>query len=160
MHIGGVVNDRKSPIISQYGATRINIIIEWENPEPRTRDQVWLTHIHNTAPATQPTRGPGLLQTRIMKYLAFVISVVPRPELELDQESHTEQVRDTAEQNMTTPHFYNTGRGGGARAHGNVQNSRKTVKNITNILRCFLIYILFICKNRFLCKYAIKIYEI
>ena len=163
MHIGGVVNDRKSPIISQYGATRINIIIEWENPEPRTRDQVWLTHIHNTAPATQPTRGPGLLQTRIMKYLAFVISIVPRPELELDQESHTEQVRDTAEQNMTTPHFYNifhTGRGGGARAHGNVQNSRKTVKNITNILRCFLIYILFICKNRFLCKYAIKIYEI
>ena len=82
-----------------------------------------------------------------MKYLAFVISVVPRPELELDQESHTEQVRDTAEQNMTTPHFYNifhTGRGGGARAHGNVQNSRKTVKNITNILRCFLIYILFV----------------
>ena len=76
-----------------------------------------------------------------MKYLAFVISVVPRPELKLEQESHTEQVRDTAEQNMTTPHFYNifhTDRGGGARAHGNVQNSSKTVKNITNILRCFL----------------------
>ena len=66
-------------------------------------------------------------------------ALVPRPELE--QESHTEQVRDTAEQNMTTPHFYNifhTDRGGGARAHGNVQNSSKTVKNITNILRCFL----------------------